>query len=218
MKRSFALASLVCNSLIILFTLFSVGGALLALPTNTGASGAECLRFFTIDSNILLAIAAAALIPSLVSALKAEGRLIPTKLLQFKHIATSAIVITFLVSVFWLFPTQGFDNTLAGTKFLVHVINPLLAVVSFCIFERGIPFSTKGAALGILPLLAYGVVYIVMVCVIGEANGGWPDLYGFADMMVVVVIALILLQALVSLALWVPHKLLNWKNRADRSV
>lgn len=218
MKKSLALGSVICNLLIVAFCLIALAPDMLGFVHSEMGTGIQPLRYFTIDSNILLAIAAILCLPSAFASLKNPGKLFPTAILRFKHIATAAVMLTFLVSICWLLPTKGAETVIGGRVALLHVANPLLALVSFCVFERGIAFSGKASLFGLIPLAVYGVFYVVMVCVIGEANGGWPDLYGFASTMIVASAVLIVLQAGICLGLWVPHKLLNWKNRSQRPL
>ena len=56
-----------------------------------------------------------------------------------------------------------------------------MAFVSFCFFEKGERLGFGEARLAHVPGLLYAAVYFIMVNVIGEANGGWRDLYHFND-------------------------------------
>ena len=47
------------------------------------------------------------------------------------------------------------------------------------LFEKIEDFKFKNTILGIISTILYGIVYFIMVVLVGEANGGWPDFYGF---------------------------------------
>ena len=67
-----------------------------------------------------------------------------------------------------------------GNNLFLHMICPLLAVVSF-IFDCGGEkrLDPRLTPAGVLPTLIYGAVYFIMVIVVGRENGGWADFYGF---------------------------------------
>ena len=61
--------------------------------------------------------------------------------------------------------------------------------------------------MALIPVLLYAAVYIIMVVVIGEENGGWNDFYGFATRVPLWVSALVILPSAggVSLLLRLAH-------------
>ena len=62
----------------------------------------------------------------------------------------------------------------------LHLLGPLLAIVSFVWLERDETFpEKKHLILSMLPVIVYGIVYLVLAVVIGKDRGGWPDFYGF---------------------------------------
>ena len=66
---------------------------------------------------------------------------------------------------------------LSREDFFLHLLTPLMAIVSFVFLEkRGMRFGTS--MLGMLPVLLYGVLYLQKVIRAPEGKR-WEDFYGF---------------------------------------
>ena len=142
-----------------------------------GVKGAVCFRYFTIDSNIVSALACLALIPYELKALK-TGSEIPAWAVKFKYVGTALVTLTLLVVVTYLIPVKGAAPMLSGSNLYLHAICPPLAIVSFLFLDPG-SITKRDAVLSTATALIYSFVYLIMVVFIGENNGGWPDLYQF---------------------------------------
>ena len=136
--------------------------------------GKFALRFFTTLSNILCA--AACLLMAL--AINAGG--IPEWIWMLKYIGTAAVTVTMLTVLFFLAPSFGkgaLKVLLSGTDLFMHLITPLLALVSFCVFEkRGMTFCQS--LWGMLPVVLYGPVYLYKI-LFALPEKRWDDFYGF---------------------------------------
>ena len=93
---------------------------------------------------------------------------------------TTAVALTFLVSLFILSPVKGFRLIFSGSRFFLHGVCPILAILTFTIFICDHFITVKEIIWALIPVFLYAVVYFVMVVVIGEERGGWNDFYGFA--------------------------------------
>ena len=142
---------------------------------NMGTGRTGCFVFFTNDSNILAALCGLVLIPFNVKAIISGRDEIPQWALLLKFVGTVAVTLTMMVVVLFLGPTQGYGIMFAGVALYLHLICPLLAIISFCFLERGISLSKKQMLWGIVPTLIYGTVYLIMVVFTEK----WPDFYGF---------------------------------------
>ena len=142
--------------------------------------GFDMFRFFTVDSNVFCALASLCLIPlELKKAVKPQSR-IPKWALLFKFMATVTVTLTLLVVVVFLGPISGnFFNMFTGGNLHMHLVGPLMAITSFCFFEDFEYLKKNTKLLPLIPVLTYGIVYAVMVLVIGPENGGWYDFYSF---------------------------------------
>lgn len=130
------------------------------------------LRYFTVLSNLLCALAALA-----VAVCRLGGGEIPYVVGVFKYVATAAVSVTMLTVLFFLGPTLGYKPMYSGPDLWLHLVCPVLAVGSFLLWDA--PDMPFGAVfLGTLPVLLYGAVYIRRVLFAPEQRR-WPDFYGF---------------------------------------
>ena len=135
-------------------------------------SGLVRFRFFTTISNAFCAIAALMMAVSQIS-----GSVSPF-VLHMKYLGTVSVTVTFLTVFLLLIPFKGgFKKWLSGGNLYMHLIGPLLAILSFCILEKQrMSFGT--AITGALPMLLYGVVYLYKV-IFAPEDKRWEDVYGF---------------------------------------
>ncbi len=129
--------------------------------------GKIALRFFTTQSNVLCAVAALfiCLFPDTEWAY------------YLKVIGTAAVSVTMLTVFLFLSKIYGLKSLLKGSDLFMHLITPLLAIVSLCVFERrGIAFPT--AFIGMLPVALYAPIYMYNVIYAPEEKR-WEDFYGF---------------------------------------
>ena len=128
----------------------------------------EYFKYYTVLSNVLCAIAAYCMVVKP----KADWAWL------LKYIATVGITVTMLTVFLYLAPTmKNLWVLLKGRDLFMHLITPVLAIVSFLVFERRemdyttIPF-------GVLPVVVYGVVYLYMIRFVPKEYR-WDDFYGF---------------------------------------
>lgn len=130
-------------------------------------SGMVGFRFFTVQSNVFCAAAALLMCFSPSSAW----------VWTLKYIGTAAVTVTMLTVFLFLGPNLGYKMLLTGKELLMHLVTPLLAIVSFlCLEKRGMTVQT--ALPGVLPVLLYGILYLYKV-VYAPENKRWEDFYGF---------------------------------------
>ena len=136
--------------------------------------GKFALRFFTTLSNMLCAAAC------LLTALAINAGGIPEWIWMLKYIGKAAVTVTMLTVLFFLAPSFGkgaLKVLLSGTDLFMHLITPLLALVSFCVFEkRGMTFCQS--LWGMLPVVLYGPVYLYKI-LFALPEKRWDDFYGF---------------------------------------
>ena len=142
--------------------------------------GIRTFCMFTVNSNILAAIAVSMTIPYTVDGLRKHNYHLPKWVTVFTFAGVTAVTLTFLISLFILSPVKGFRLIFSGSRFFLHGVCPILAFVAFCFFMSAQRVSFVDQLIALVPVLIYAVLYYVMVVVIGEENGGWNDFYGFA--------------------------------------
>ena len=127
----------------------------------------QAFCFFTVQSNALCAVSA------LLLCIFPHAGWAWT----LKYVGTAAVTVTMLTVLFFLGPVSGYRRLLSGSDLIMHLINPVLALVSFCVFERrGLTFGW--AMLGLLPVVLYAMLYgwKVLLC---PPERRWEDFYGF---------------------------------------
>ena len=127
----------------------------------------KSFRFFTVQSNAFCAVTAflMCLFP------QAQWAWI------LKYVGTAAVMVTFLTVMFFLGPAAGYKAMLSGDSFFMHLLTPLMAFVSFSFLEkRGMSF--KLMLLGLVPVILYGILYMVKIFAKDETRR-WEDFYGF---------------------------------------
>lgn len=131
----------------------------------------KTFRFFTCQSNVLCAFAA------LLTAVSQLAGGIPEWIWILKYIGTSAVSVTMMTVLLFLGPAYSYKELLKGPDFFMHLLTPLLALLSFCVFEkRGMRFSL--ALTGLLPVVLYGPLYLYKILYAPEGKR-WDDFYGF---------------------------------------
>ena len=160
--------------------LVTAGFVLLSFARKDGHWAPERLRkafcYFTCQSNVLCAAAC------LMAGVAAAAGEIPEWIWLLKYIGTAAVTVTMLTVFLFLAPSVGKDWVkvlLTGrlSDLFMHLLTPLAALVSFCVFEkRGMTFVQ--ALLGMLPVLLYGILYLYKIRY-APAQKRWEDFYGF---------------------------------------
>ena len=139
-------------------------------------TGLRSLKYFTVDSNIICGIAALFEAVSMVPVFLGKRGDAGVWTKWFRLAGTSAVAMTFLVVMTFLGPTMGYRYMFAGASLYMHLISPLLAVLSFLIFRRARGLERKHSGLGSVPLALYAVYYMYGVITAGRKM----DWYGLA--------------------------------------
>ena len=97
--------------------------------------------YFTFLSNVHLAIASLLII------------LFPRSFIvwMLKYTGTAAVTVTMITVLVFLGPTIGYKIVLTGSELWMHLINPLIAIVTFTILERR-SLSFVYSLFGMLPV------------------------------------------------------------------
>lgn len=129
------------------------------------------MRYFTVLSNILCAAAALA-----VAILRLCGS-VPMPVLLLKYVGTCAVSVTLLTVLIFLGPRVGYKFLLTGPDLFLHLICPVLAIVSLIAWD-GADMGFPVVFCGVLPTAAYAVLYLYKVVLAPEGKR-WEDFYGF---------------------------------------
>lgn len=131
---------------------------IIALIICLNTFGSVDLVYYTIDSNIFLLI-------SSILYLVYRNKL-PRIVQLFKYSSTLSVLITFLVVVFVLLPMYNFNfNFLLwdGPNLYVHVLCPIIALISFVFFEKNDLENTfKNNLRAVYFTIIYGIILIAL--------------------------------------------------------
>lgn len=141
--------------------------------------GIETFCMFTVNSNIFMGIAMFLTLPYTVDGLRNGYFRLPDWLVYLLFVATTALSLTFLVSLFILAPVKGFVLIFTGSRFFLHGLCPILAIIVFCFVLKDTHLRFASTFLSLIPVFIYACIYYMMVEVVGEDRGGWNDFYGF---------------------------------------
>lgn len=142
--------------------------------------GIRTFCMFTVNSNILAAVTSFTVIPYAIDGIRKKEYILPNWVVTLMMTGTTAVALTFLVSLFVLSPVKGFVLIFTGSRFFLHGLCPILNILAFCLFITSHKIKLKETFFSLIPVAIYAIVYFTMVVVITEANGGWSDFYGFA--------------------------------------
>ena len=176
-------ACLTLNLLMAVIVLAAWGRMTFAIDASgaLSASGLANLKYFTVLSNLLEALAALAMSAWLVGSIRGRARPLPRSMRLLNYAATTSVGLTFTVVVTFLGPLYGYASMFSGANLWFHLVVPVAAVFNFCVLDPSGPVPLRDAGIAVLPMLVYGVSYTANILINGV--GAWPntnDWYGFA--------------------------------------
>ncbi len=157
MKRDYRKIFNVLMAIIILYEWMQM-----FIGTNSllSSSSFTSLKYFTVLSNLLEAFACILLV------------LNHRRAHLFKYIAATSVSLTFLVVMVFLGPIFGYPFMFKGTNFWFHLVIPVLSVFEFITLNQQ-TFTRKANTLVVLPMLIYGIGYVVNIVVNGLEGNDW---------------------------------------------
>ena len=150
-----------------------------AADENFDHMGIRTFCMFTVNSNILMGISLFMVIPYAIDGLRKSYFRLPDWLVTLLFVTTTALSLTFLISLCVLAPVKGFVLIFTGSRFFLHGLCPILSIFTFCFVLKDLRLRFRATFLCLIPVFAYACVYYTMVKVVGEHRGGWNDFYGF---------------------------------------
>ena len=172
----------VVHGVIILSTILAVGKYFDGSIDVLGSSGTTCFKYFTTDSNILMAIASALFLFFDLRKINDPKKKIPRWAEIFRFAGTVAVSLTFVVVVIFLAPKSLITSGAAraaglftGNVFPLHVSTPLFAIFSWIFLDECRDLSLPESLWALVPVAIYGAVYTWLVIAVKV----WVDWYGF---------------------------------------
>ena len=220
MNRTKVKISLVLNILIVIFTIFATTAMFTGFKfmheynVVLQSTKLGMLRFFTVQSNILMGIIALFFASLEIKLLKGKIEEISTKAYVLKLMATTAVGLTFLVVFAYLGPITeyGIIAMIMNSNLFFHLITPLLSMICFSAFERTNKVKFKYTFWGIIPTFLYAIYYMINIFVHMENGKVSPvyDWYWFVQngvwTAIIVVPLMFLITYLITLLLWRINK------------
>ena len=212
-------AALVLNVLILAFTIFAtislvIGFKFMQDITVLSEKNFKSFRYFTIQSNLLAAIVALIYIICKCGPAGKNCEKLPTWLYLLKLAAADAVAFTMFVTVFYLAPTssKGYFSLFMNSNLFMHLLTPLLCIISFIFFESAEKTPFKFNLAGVIPMAFYASFYTPNVLL--HLKDGKPDpvydWYGFLafglNTIWIVIPLLVFIAWLLSLGLWALNK------------
>lgn len=172
--------SLIINSLIVVLFLFGMITSLcswqwMGIDGNLTPETHNFFMFFTVDSNMLLAISSLIIVIYELLVYFNKQEKIPHWVSVFKYVAVTSTTLTFLTTVFYLSPLLGakFWMLFLNNNLFFHLVSPILGLVSLILFEYEEKFSWKISFLSLIPMGLYSIFYITNVYT--HLNNGQVD-------------------------------------------
>lgn len=141
--------------------------------------GLRTFCMFTVNSNILCGLGMVITVPYTIDGLRKKDFHLPNWVVDLLFCGVTSVGLTFLVSLCILAPVKGFVLIFTGSRFFLHGLCPILAIIAFCFLMTGHVIKLKEAVISMSPVILYAMVYYFMVEILGPDNGGWDDFYGF---------------------------------------
>ena len=139
--------------------------------SSLGKSYANYLAYYTIESNIFL------LISTILYLITINN--VPKIVQLLKYSSTLSVFITFLVVVFVLYPMYDFNFQfmfLDGPNLYMHVLCPVLAIISFIFFDSNeIENSLKNNLRSLYFTIIYAII-LISLNILNVVSGPYPFL------------------------------------------
>ncbi len=135
---------------------------------------------YTVDSNVLCALASLVMIVFSIRCLMNKKSTIPKWATTFKLAGATSLSLTFIVVTIFLGPIQvlqgrSYFNMFAGEMIFLHLLNPLIAAYSIMFIEKENKLDKKDHIIALIPTIIYAIVYTTMVVILKR----WVDFYYF---------------------------------------
>ena len=144
-----------------------------------GGSGWSDLKYFTVESNLLVGIVSVLWL--VLRFVKGKDAL-PKWLTYLKYLSAASVFVTFSVVVLFLGPLYGYGRMYYGSNLFFHLLIPLAAIAEFALFEEG-EITFRASFTAVIPPVIYGIGYLVNCLVNGV--GSWEtvrnDWYSFLE-------------------------------------
>ena len=211
--------SIIFNCLIFIFTLFAtismiIGFKFMGQLEVLSERNFKSFKYFTVDSNVFAGLVSLAYVIYKLTANGKKRSVMPRAFYILKLAAATGVTLTMMVTVFYLAPTSNgnFLHYFLNSNFFMHLITPLLCIISFIFFEAAEPQKLIMSVPGIIPMLLYSFFYTPNVLLhldngkVVRAYDWYNFLAGGAQTVWIVVPVLYLITWIFALSLWALNR------------
>ena len=211
--------SIIFNCLIFIFTLFAtismiIGFKFMGQLEVLSERNFKSFKYFTVDSNVFAGLVSLAYVIYKLTANGKKRSVMPRAFYILKLAAATGVTLTMMVTVFYLAPTSNgnFLHYFLNSNFFMHLITPLLCIISFIFFEVADPQKLIMSVPGIIPMLLYSFFYTPNVLLhldngkVVRAYDWYNFLAGGAQTVWIVVPVLYLITWIFALGLWALNR------------
>ena len=211
--------SIIFNCLIFIFTLFAtismiIGFKFMGQLEVLSERNFKSFKYFTVDSNVFAGLVSLAYVIYKLTAKSKKRSVMPRAFYILKLAAATGVTLTMMVTVFYLAPTSNgnFLHYFMNSNFFMHLITPLLCIISFIFFEVAEPQKLIMSVPGIIPMLLYSFFYTPNVLLhldngkVVRAYDWYNFLAGGAQTVWIVVPVLYLITWIFALGLWALNR------------
>lgn len=178
LTRRHSRIAFLASTVVAVCTFGAVVEGLLVNPEDLALKQGESLfMLFTVNSNLLSGLGAAFLIPYALEGIRNKRFVFPKWIAMFQYSGAICTTLTMLFASTFIAGTMGWRLAFTGMNFWLHVLCPIMALVLLFSAESRTRFSISDSLIALIPFYLYAGQYIVRVVLIGEANGGWRDIY-----------------------------------------
>ncbi len=170
-RKTLWVVSMIINIFIVVMSSI---GALLSIQN----SGTGIFKYYTQDSNLLALFACGICAIFQWKGLIENNLILPYWVKSLKYIATSCLMVTFIIVLFVLSPIEeggAVYMLFHGSMLYTHFICPLSALLSFLLLDREPILPRKHSWVVLLPTLLYAIVTILLN-ITGTLDGPYPFL------------------------------------------
>ena len=161
--------------------LYAVAGGLMQDPSVlTPERGNQLFKLFTVNSNFFSAIGAALMIPYAVEGIRRKRFAYPKWIQLIQYSGAICTTLTFLFAVFLILPAKGIEIAFMHMNFWLHLVCPMMTLILLFSVEADLKIELRESVYCLVPFFIYASIYLINVVLIGEANGGWRDIYRLA--------------------------------------
>lgn len=182
-KKTKIKIAFILNIIIVLMTLTSfimmfTGFKFMHGPETTIASSTVGrFRFFTIDSNLLMGVAALLFAIQQYKVLKGKKRKIDIRFYVYKLMATCSVGLTFIIVFFYLsrITPNGFFSIYMNQNLFFHGLIPLVSMINFILYEKTNQLEIKHTFMAVIPVTLYAIYYVTNILLHMKNNYVSPE-------------------------------------------